>query len=166
MSAWAENIAARVPIQTASVARGVKSEPCAAMSKVLFNPYSVRVLFVAMKLLAAAILSFGILVCAAASIELRLDYSKTNGVIRPLHGINKGPLTGGGLVDLTARHRELAPPFTRLHDCHWPVPDVVDIHVVFPNFSTDTSKPENYDFAMTDEYIAAVRATGAEVIYR
>jgi xylan 1,4-beta-xylosidase len=119
-----------------------------------------------MNLLRAAILISGMLPCAAAPLELQVDFAKTIGTIRPLHGINKGPLTAGGMVDLTARHRELAPPFTRLHDCHWPVPDVVDVHVVFPNFTADASKPENYDFAMTDGYTAAVRATGAEVVYR
>jgi xylan 1,4-beta-xylosidase len=103
---------------------------------------------------------------AAEPDQVMIDFAATNGLIRPLHGINKGPLTGGGIIDLTARHRELVPPFNRLHDCHWPVPDVVDVHVVFPNFHADAANPASYDFAITDEYIAAVRATGAEVIYR
>lgn len=97
---------------------------------------------------------------------LRVDFARTNGVIRPLHGVNKGPLVGGGLIDLTEQHRVLAIPFTRLHDCHWPNPDVVDIHAVFPNFSADPAVPESYDFGLTDEYLAAIRATGAQIVFR
>ena len=54
--------------------------------------------------------------------EVTIDCSKPIGRIRPLHGGNDGPLQGGGLTDLTAYHRELAIPHTRLHDCHWPIP--------------------------------------------
>src|SRR5205085_9026480 len=67
---------------------------------------------------------------------------------------------------ITAALRELHPPFARLHDCHWPNPDVVDIHAVFPDFDADAELPSSYDFRLTDEYIAATRATGAEIIYR
>lgn len=101
---------------------------------------------------------------AAAIFEV--DFAKTNGTFRPLHGINKGPLVGGGLMDLTEQHRALVIPFTRLHDCHWPNPDVVDIHVLFPNFNADPEKPESYDFTLTDEYLAAIRATGAQIVFR
>ena len=60
----------------------------------------------------------------------------------------------------------VCPPFTRLHDCGWPNPYVVDHHVVFPNPNADPALPESYDFRLTDEYLAAVRQTGAEPIYR
>ncbi len=103
---------------------------------------------------------------AASPWVLEVDFSKTNGVIRPLHGVNKGPLVAGGLIDLTEQHRDLGIPFNRLHDCHWPNPDVVDIHAIFPDFNADPAEPASYEFAATDEYIAAIRATGAQVIYR
>ena len=98
--------------------------------------------------------------------ELRVDFGKASGVIRPLHGINKGPIAAGGLIDVTAPLRALNVPFARLHDCHWPNPDVVDIHAVFPNFEADPELPSSFDFALTDEYIAATRRTGAEIIFR
>jgi hypothetical protein len=103
---------------------------------------------------------------SADVIELRVDFSQTNGTIRPLHGINRGPLVAGGMVDLTESQRALNIPFTRLHDSHWPNSDVVDIHAVFPDFTRDPGKPESYDFARTDAYIAAVRKTGAQIVYR
>ncbi len=102
----------------------------------------------------------------AAAVVLTADFSVPAGRIRPLHGINKGPLVPGGLIDVVQEHRELVVPFTRLHDCGWPNPYVVDHHAVFPNPEADPTRPESYDFRLTDEYLAAVRRTGAEPIYR
>jgi len=70
------------------------------------------------------------------------------------------------MVDLSKFHRELAIPSTRLHDCHWPNPDVVDIHVVFPNFDADPNLPESYDFSRTDDYIQAIINVGSQIVYR
>src|SRR3954452_12577574 len=70
------------------------------------------------------------------------------------------------MLDLTKAHRDLGIPFVRLHDCHWPNPDVVDIHAVFPNPDADPTLPASYDFSLTDEYLAAVRASGAQIIFR
>ena len=97
---------------------------------------------------------------------LTADFAAPIGTIRPLHGINKGPLPPGGLFDVIEEQKALGVPFTRLHDCGWPNPHVVDHHVVFPNPDADPALPASYDFRLTDEYIAAVRRTGAEPIYR
>lgn len=97
---------------------------------------------------------------------LHVDFSAQGGVIRPLHGVNKGPLAPGGIFDVIREQTELGIPSTRLHDCGWPNPYVVDHHAVFPNPTADPSLPESYDFRLTDEYIEAVRKTGAEPIYR
>lgn len=107
--------------------------------------------------------------CAAGELraaELRVDFAVTNGLVRPLHGLNKGPLAAGGLIDVSAALQVLAIPSARLHDCHWPNPDVVDLHAVFPDFKADPSRAANYDFALTDEYVSATRQTGAEIVYR
>lgn len=106
--------------------------------------------------------------CARAgeSHRIGVDFAAPLGELRALHGINKGPLTPGGLVDLTAAQKRLRVPSTRLHDCHYPNPAVVDLHAVFPDPDADPALPGSYHFPATDEYIAAVRATGAEVIYR
>ena len=103
---------------------------------------------------------------AQPATNLQVDFSKSLGVVRPLHGINKGPLAPGGLVDVTAALRELGVPQVRLHDCHWPNPDVVDIHAVFPDFRASPRRASSYDFALTDEYLAATRKTGAQIVYR
>ena len=98
--------------------------------------------------------------------RIELDFAVPQGELRALHGINKGPLSANGLIDVTEAQKRLHIPYTRLHDCHHPNPDVVDLHAVFANPDADPALPASYDFRATDEYIASVRATGAEVIYR
>lgn len=98
--------------------------------------------------------------------ELVVDIQKNGKTWRALHGINKGPLAAGGIIDLTEEQRALRLPWIRLHDCHWPNPDVVDHHAVFPNATADPSDVRNYDFRLTDLYLTAAQKTGAEIIYR
>ncbi len=97
---------------------------------------------------------------------LRADFSVSTGAIRPLNGINKGPLAPGGIFDVIAEQKELGIPFTRLHDCGWPNPYVVDHHAVFPNPNADPALPESYDPRLTDEYIAAVRKEHLRAAHR
>jgi hypothetical protein len=121
-----------------------------------------------MKFILACLCSLTLIISAPAqdAIKIEIDFAKTNGQFHALHGINKGPLTTGGLIDLSEAHRALKLPLVRLHDCHWPNPDVVDMHVVFPNLQADTQNPQSYDFRLTDEYLAKVHATGAPMLYR
>ena len=70
------------------------------------------------------------------------------------------------MLNVTAEQRALGLPFIRLHDCHWPNPDVVDIHAVFPNPNADAENPSSYDFAQSDDYLQAAAQTGAKLIYR
>lgn len=102
---------------------------------------------------------------AAEVHRLAVDFSGAQGEIRPLHGINKGPLSANGLIDVTGAQQALRVPWTRLHDCQHPNPYVVDIHAVFPKPDADPASPASYDFRATDEYLAAVRATGAGMVY-
>ena len=98
--------------------------------------------------------------------ETIFDSRSPGDPIRALHGINGGPLAAGGLLDLSDRWKEAAFPLARLHDSHWPNPDVVDVHAVFPDPGADPSKPESYDFERTDEYVKAVHDCGAGIVYR
>ncbi|MBL9134935.1 MAG: hypothetical protein JNK85_03660 [Verrucomicrobiales bacterium] len=86
--------------------------------------------------------------------------------LRALHGVNGGPLCYRGTVDLTAEHRALGIPFTRLHDAPWVNAEAVDVHYIFRNPSADPSDPANYDFRATDDYLEAVVRSGAQIVYR
>lgn len=98
--------------------------------------------------------------------EITVDFSKTNGIIRPLHGVNLGPLCYRGIVDLSQYHRELNLPLTRLHDVVWVNADAVDISTIFRDFRDAPTQAENYDFAATDDYLAAVVNAGSPILYR
>ena len=101
-----------------------------------------------------------------AAAEIAVDFAQAAGEIRPLHGGNGGPADGSGLLDLSASWRELAIPITRLHDCLYPDPNVVDMHAVFPDPKADPERPESYDFSRTDAYLAAIVKAGAAIVYR
>ena len=103
---------------------------------------------------------------SARAAEVTVDCLAAVGALRPLHGVNMGPLDRGGLIDLSRFHRELAIPLTRLHDCHWPNPDVVDMHSVFPDFRADPDRPDSYDFVRTDAYLKPIVESGSKVVYR
>ena len=105
---------------------------------------------------------------ASASLadDLIVDFSKVRGSIRPLHGVNVGPLTYRGVVDLSEYHRLLDIPLTRLHDVPWSNYDAVDISIIFRDFRNDPNDTGSYDFASTDDYIAAIVANKSPILYR
>jgi len=124
------------------------------------------------KMLAARWVLCGMLVMAVQGatasepLQLTIDPRQSGAAIRPLHGVNSGPRQGGGTLDLSPLWKEAAFPVARLHDCHWPNPDVVDLHVLFPNPMADPEDSASYDFARTDEFVRAVHETGAAIVFR
>lgn len=103
---------------------------------------------------------------AGAAAELTVDFSATNGLIRPLHGVNLGPLCYRGMVDVTVYHRALNLPLTRLHDVVWVNYDAVDISTIFRDFRDDPAQADNYQFAASDDYLAAIVQAGSPILYR
>src|SRR5947207_7238831 len=97
---------------------------------------------------------------------ITIDFARPQGIIRPLHGVNLGPLNNHGTLDVSSHHRELGIPFTRLHDCTYYVRDVADIHCIFRNFDADPTHAENYSFAETDDYIQSILNVGSQIVYR
>lgn len=99
---------------------------------------------------------------------IHIDFSKSVGKVKPVHGVNSGPRTKVFTYDATELFREAGLPFSRLHDTEYPYGsgEFVDIHCVFPNFDADENDPASYNFALTDLYIDAIRKAGTDVIYR
>jgi len=100
------------------------------------------------------------------NINLSVNLSQSSGPIKPLHGVNNGPICYGSMVDVTEYYRELGVPGVRIHDPNWPHPREVDYYTIFPDFSKDARDPASYDFRSTDTYIQSIAATGAEIVYR
>jgi hypothetical protein len=126
----------------------------------LARPFGVKRI---QKLLSVLILTA---VTASSAAQLTVDFAETNGVIRALHGVNLGPLCYRGVVDLSPYHRQLSIPLTRLHDVVWVNYDAVDISTLFRDARNDPALAENYEFAATDDYLAAIVKTGSPILYR
>ncbi|WCJ57950.1 hypothetical protein NXS98_09430 [Fontisphaera persica] len=117
-------------------------------------------------LLLAVLVGAGLATPAGGAVGVIVEASRTNGVIRPVHGVNLGPLCYRGMVDLTAHHRELGVPYTRVHDVVWVNAYAVDVSTIFRDFRQNPQDPASYDFACTDDYLAAITNAGSRIIYR
>ena len=101
--------------------------------------------------------------------KLSVDFSvSATGPIRPLHGVNSGPMTKVFTYDCRPQFKEMGIPFARLHDVEYPYGsgEFVDIPCIFRNFDADETKEENYSFGLTDEYLKACMEVGAEPLFR
>jgi hypothetical protein len=114
----------------------------------------------------ATVLAAIMLSAAASAAEIRVDASRIDGRLRPLHGVNNGPLNQGETLDVSEAWKALGVPLARLHDAEWPYPNIVDMHAVFPDMAADPADPAAYRFAATDRYIDAIIRAGAGVVYR
>jgi len=101
-----------------------------------------------------------------SSRKFSVDFARGAGVVRPVNGVNLGPLSRHGTYDFSEYHRKLRIPLTRLHDCPYAVAETVDIHHIFPDFRADADDPSNYRFARTDAYIQSILDVGSQIVYR
>src|SRR5699024_9291765 len=99
-------------------------------------------------------------------VDVKVNVNQEIGKIKPLHGVNNGPIGYGSLVDVSHYYRRAAFPLVRLHDPNWPHPREIDIHTIFPDFSKDPNDPASYDFSKSDTYIKKILDTGAKILYR
>jgi hypothetical protein len=98
--------------------------------------------------------------------KIDIDFSKVVGTIRPLNGVNDGPIVTRGAFDLSPYYSELGIKHIRLHDVPWTYENAVDINYVFPRFEADVNDPQSYDFSLTDYYLQSIFALGAQVTFR
>lgn len=98
--------------------------------------------------------------------NFHVDFSKCIGSIKPLHGVNRGPIGWWGNEDHSEFFKAARFPLIRLHDCPLHMMDTVDIHLIFPNWDADERDLKNYRFAATDRYIQSALDTGAQIVYR
>lgn len=107
-----------------------------------------------------------VLVAEDGPAGIAVDFAKSAGKIRALHGVNNGPVNWSIGADLTNYHRAAGFPSARLHDCHYAGQNVVDIHFIFPIFDADVDDPKYYCFAETDAYIKGMVDVGEQITWR
>ncbi len=100
-------------------------------------------------------------------VEVKVDFGKLNGVLKPMHGIGQPPITG---LSNSMFHylKEAGIPYSRLHDVGgWMGGGLyVDIPNLFRDFDADENDPASYDFAFTDKIITGLVEAGCEPYFR
>lgn len=105
--------------------------------------------------------------------NLIVDFNKSTGKVKPMHGVNNGPLKQSkenmNQSNFTA-FKEAGIPFARTHDsshCHaYGGNHTIDVAFIFTDFSKDPYDENNYDFTCTDSFVSTIINAGAEVFYR
>ena len=102
--------------------------------------------------------------------EIRVDFEKKSGRIKPLGCINGGPRSGGYDLpfDFSDEFCEMGVPLVRTSGSagEYGHNQYVNIHCIFPDFDADESLEESYNFLPTDLYLASIRNTGAGIFFR
>ncbi len=98
----------------------------------------------------------------------KVDFGKITGKIKPLHGVNNGPLEYIFLLDTSKYFKQARIPFSRLHDTEgtYSAGEFVDVPAIFKNFNADPDDPASYDFTCTDRYLKGIKDCGTDIIYR
>ncbi len=86
--------------------------------------------------------------------------------IRAIHGVNLGPIDRYWACDYSEFYRRVRIPSVRTHDCRFSAADVVDLHYIFRDPNADPDDPANYDFLLTDDYLAKIHEAGCKIYYR
>jgi xylan 1,4-beta-xylosidase len=125
--------------------------------------------------------------------SVRVDAGKVIGELRSFQGVNGPPSPlMAGLPNLVQQYKDLRINQVRTHDfmgpteidskfeqgnglLAWLIPDSAqragvvkagNASIIFPDWGADPEKSGSYNFAPTDQVLAAIRASGAEIYYR
>ena len=105
--------------------------------------------------------------------KITVDFSKKCGKVKPMHSVNNGPVykfASDQRVTNIDAYRAAGLPYARTHDASFHATyggeHIVDINMIFTDFTKDPTDPASYDFVLTDEYLRVIEAGGAKVFYR
>lgn len=105
--------------------------------------------------------------------EIKVDFSKTCGNVKPMHAVNNGPVhkfAADQQISNLQYYKDAGIPYARTHDASYCATyggeHTVDVHAIFPDFNANPYSPDSYDFACTDEYLRVIDAAGTKTFYR
>ncbi len=120
-----------------------------------------------------------IIACAALllagtglSAQITVSPDAAIGPIKRMNAVNNGPRINNSeqvYTGTTGYFRAANVGYSRNHDAAGAGAygeHVVDISMIFPDFSKNPDKPESYDFTLTDRYVKSIQDAGVEVFYR
>jgi len=91
--------------------------------------------------------------------------SETGGLIRPLLGVNVGPIPAGtdpANADLTSAYKEIGVNLIRTHDYY----NALDMCIMYPDRTADPLLVQSYDFSRSDQVWRSIIAGGFEPYLR
>ena len=105
--------------------------------------------------------------------QITVDFSKNPGCVKPMHSVNNGPVykfaSDQRITNIDA-YKAAGIPFARTHDASlnptYGGEHIVDVNMIFTDWTKDANDPASYDFVLTDEYLRVIEAGGAKVYYR
>lgn len=105
--------------------------------------------------------------------NVRIDFSKELGKIKPMHSVNNGPVykfaADQRITNIDA-YRDAGIPYARTHDSSsyttYGGEHIVDVNFIFTDFDRDPTDPAAYDFTMTDEYMRVILHAGTKPFFR
>ncbi len=100
--------------------------------------------------------------------QITVTHASSARPVRPLNGVNGGPVTHNFRRDARKLFEEANIPLCRLHDIEGTLGGgkFVDVRNIFPLWEMDENDPKSYDFTFTDEYLRCIDDCGAEAFYR
>ncbi len=105
--------------------------------------------------------------------KVSIDFNKIVGTMKPMHGVNNGPLTGPSGHQVRSNfktYQDARIPYARTHDSSmwagYGGEHTVDVHAIFPDFTKNPYDPASYDFFYTDKYLQSIIAAGTQVFFR
>ena len=100
-------------------------------------------------------------------VELKVDFEKRIGTVKPMHGVGQPPRTGLS-CELFSYLTHAGIPYSRLHDVGGRMGGglYVDVPNLFRDFDADENDPASYDFAFTDKIIEGLVKAKCEPYFR
>ena len=102
-----------------------------------------------------------------------VDFEKVLGKVKPMHSVNNGPVykfAADQRITNIEAFRAAGIPYARTHDASFCATyggeHIVDVNMIFTDWSRDVNDPASYDFTLTDEYLRMIEAAGTKVYYR
>lgn len=105
--------------------------------------------------------------------NVRIDFGKELGKIKPMHSVNNGPVykfaEDQRITNIDA-YRDAGIPYARTHDASffsiYGGEHIVDVNFIFTDFDRDPTDPAAYDFTLTDEYMRVILHAGTKPFFR
>ncbi|MCQ2154339.1 MAG: hypothetical protein MJY55_00795 [Bacteroidales bacterium] len=112
--------------------------------------------------------------CGAVSLSAQITVfpDVAVGPVKRMNAVNNGPRINNAeqvYTGTTGYFKAANVGYSRNHDAAGAGAygeHVVDISIIFPDFSKNPNKPESYDFTLTDRYVKSIQDAGVEVFYR